>query len=109
MNIEDMRFQKSKTIEVLLIDWGFSLCAAVNSVDNVDDLSVLRSVITEYSLLASAYSESTEGFQEDLGVSLGEAAELKLDAILKNTGSKEWVHYLLDTEEVLKKLMDAKR
>ena len=102
MNVEDIRFQKSKAIESLLIDWGYALCAAVSSADNVDDLIAVRSIVTEFSVLASTYSESIEGFQEDLGVSLGEAVDFKREAVAKKTGSKEWEQYLIDTESSLK-------
>lgn len=102
MHVEDIRFQKSTAIERLLIDWGYALCAAVKSANNVDDLAAIRSVVTEFSVLASTYSESIEGFQEDLGVSLGEAVDFKRDAIARRTGSNEWGQYLIDTEESLK-------
>lgn len=105
MDYEDVVFQKSKVIEDFLLNWGLELCKAIKSAETNEELLVLRNVVTEFAVLASAYSESINGFREDLGVSLGEAIEFKRQAILNETHSKEWEQYLKDDEETLNGLM----
>lgn len=106
MEIEAIKFEKSKVLEQFLIDWGYELCKAVRVASSDPDLCALRSVAIEYSVMASTYSESTGSLREDLGTSLVEAVDFKIDMIKQHTNSHEWEHYLEDTEEGLKALRD---
>lgn len=109
MNIEDIQFEKSETLERFLLDWGRVLCESTRGANSVNDLTAIRSAVTEFSVLASAYSESTNGFREDLGVNLGEAVDLKLNMIKNQKENKEWEFYLRDTEAALGELENERK
>lgn len=99
-----MKFTKSEVIEHLIVEWGKALCVSVENANTTTDLEAIRLIAIEFSVLAETYSNAIDGFNESLGVSLGEAIEFKLQSIKAQDGSNEWRHYLADDEAVLEEL-----
>ena len=99
-----MKFTKSEVIERLIIEWGKALCVSVKNTNTTTDLEAIRLIATEFSVLVETYSNAIDGFNESLGVSLGEAIEFKLQSIKSQDGSNEWQHYLADDQATLEEL-----
>ncbi|HSW77271.1 MAG TPA: hypothetical protein VLG36_00555 [Candidatus Chromulinivoraceae bacterium] len=101
IDIELITFHQSALLERVIIDFGKKLCTLLIEADRYDEVAALGEFIGEFTLLASVYGEQTNCVREDLGVSLNEAAIMKLHAIKHKTGSLEWKYYVDDTKNML--------
>jgi hypothetical protein len=99
--MEDITFEPSELLEKVIIDFGKILCNPLIEATRVDELEALNELIGMFTELASAYGEQTDRIREDLGVSLNEAALMKLHAVKQGTGSNEWRYYAEQTKEML--------
>ena len=104
IDIESVTFQQSTLLEQVIVSHGTMLCDALIRAERYDEIVVLNELTGEFTLLASAYGEQTNRIPEDLGVSLGEAAQMKLHAVQHRTGSMDWSYYVDDTRNALIKL-----
>ncbi len=100
-NIEEIIFQPSAMLEQVIAHLGTTLCDALIKAERYDEVAALSELIGEFTLLASVYGEQTNRINEDLGVSLNEAAIMKLHALKHKTGSFEWKYYADDTKKQL--------
>ncbi len=107
-NVEEIKFEKSNVLESLLISLGDALCQSVDEASTPSELLGINILAIEFSALVSAYSETTDGFREDLGASLVEAIQFKYDFLTKQLYPNEWQHYLADVKQSLSSL-DAQK
>jgi len=102
--IEEIIFQPSVILEQVIAYLSMTLCDALIKAERYDEVAALGELIGEFTLLASMYGEQTNRVREDLGVSLNEAAIMKLHVIKHGTGSLEWKYYADDTKNMLDSL-----
>jgi hypothetical protein len=109
IDIEHITFQQSAVIEEIIVKLGNMLYESLIKADRYDEVAALSELIGEFTLLASIYGEQTGQVREDLGVSLNEAALLKLSAIKQNEDSSdlEWKVFADQTKNALNKLKKA--
>jgi len=101
-DIEHINYQQSAMLERLLLDFGNLLHHSLVEATREDETMALSELIGEFTLLASAYATKTDRLREDLGVSLNEAALLKLTAIKTgNTHDNEWRRFAEDAKRTL--------
>lgn len=111
IDIETMNFQQSAVLEQLILDLGKILHRSLVDANRYEEVAALSELIGEFTLLASSYGEKTTRIREDLGVSLNEAALLKLSAIKRRaaTSDLEWKYYADDTKKVLDELEKSRQ
>lgn len=102
--IEEIIFQPSAMLEQVIARLGTTLCDALIKAERYDEVAALSELIGEFTLLASVYGEQTNRISEDLGVSLNEAAIMKLHTLKHKTSSLEWKYYVDDTKKQLNNL-----
>lgn len=104
IDIESITFQQSPLLEQMIVSIGTTLHHTLMQTQRYDETVAVSELIGEFTLLASVYGEQTNHIPEDLGVSLSEAARMKMHAIQHNTNSMEWSHYAEDAKKALKKI-----
>jgi hypothetical protein len=104
IDIENITFQQSSILEQVIINSGKMLYESLVKAERYDEVAALSELIGEFTLLASVYGGQTDRILESLGVSLGEAAIFKLEAIKRQDASMEWKHYAEDTKSMLDEL-----
>jgi hypothetical protein len=103
-DLENISFEPSKLLEETITNLGRDLYDALIKADRYDEIAALNELIGDLATLASTYGGQTNRLREDLGVSLNEAALLKLHAIKHKTGSLEWKSYADDAKSMLDEL-----
>jgi len=97
LELEEIKFTNSSTIlESLLIQWGYQLVDAVYSSERRDELEVVHEIISSFQAVVEHYSEYIKSFRGDVGVSLLEACQFRLDSIAGYSNSQEWLYCLAD-------------
>lgn len=101
IDIENITFEPSIVLEKVIINFGRTLYNSLIEATRADEIAALSELIGEFTLLASVYGEQTNRIREDLGISLNEAAIMKLYAVKHNTDSVEWKYYAQQTKDML--------
>jgi hypothetical protein len=104
IDIECIDFQQSDLLEKLILNFGDMLHESLIAAQRPDEIETLIELTVEFSVLASTYGEQTDRIPEDLGVSLNEAAHLKLTMVKKHATSSEWAYYAQQTKDMLNEL-----
>jgi hypothetical protein len=99
------KLTKNNKTKQIIAQLGLQLCDILETADTADLFAIFNQSYDMFRELVEWYYEDTNDIEEDIGISLGEASNLKLNTFNSNIPNDEWLHYLKDDRDRLDTLL----